>query len=172
MPIPPETRFLVDPDSDPVAIRIEGKASFQNCNCVKDFLERAIAAGKRRFVMDFEACTGMDSTFLGLLAGTSIQLRKTEPRGSLVVCNLSERNIELVQNLGLSRLLTVDDGSAAAAAPAPSSTASLECAPIEDQIAAARLVLDMHKNLVEADEGNAAKFQDVMDLLRKQLGEE
>ena len=172
MTTPLETRFLVDPDSDPVAIRIEGKASFQNCTCVKDFVERTIADGKRRFVIDFAACTGMDSTFLGLLAGTSTQLRKTQPRGSLVVCNLNERNAELIKNLGLSRLLTVDDGSAAAPSAGQGATASLECQPIADQIAAARLVLDMHKNLVEADEENAAKFRDVMDILKKQLGEQ
>ncbi len=169
MPASNETSFLVDPDSDPVAIRIDGKASFQNCTCVKDFLERAIADGKRSFVMDFDGCTGMDSTFLGLLAGTSIQLRKTTPKGSLVVCNLNERNAELVKNLGLGRLLTVDDGSAAACA---GTSSSLDCSPIADQIAAARLVLDMHNNLVEADEENAAKFRDVMDILKKQLGEE
>ncbi|WP_221030126.1 STAS domain-containing protein [Actomonas aquatica] len=165
-----ETRFLVDPDSDPVAIRIEGKASFQNCSCVKEFVEGAIAEGKRRFVMDFEGCSGMDSTFLGLLAGTSLQLRKTEPRGSLVVCNLNERNAELVRNLGLTRLLTVDDGASAATSGAASGP--LECKPVSDEVAAARLVLDMHTNLVEADESNAAKFRDVMDILKKQLGED
>lgn len=169
MSSPKETRFLVDPDSDPVAIRIEGKASFQNCTCVKDFLEHAIATGKRRFAIDFEACPGMDSTFLGLLAGTSIQLRKTEPRGSLVVCHLNERNAELVRNLGLTRLLTVDD---AAAATPGGGAESLECEPVSDEIAAARLVLDMHGNLIEADAKNAAKFRDVIDILKKQLGED
>ncbi len=167
---PSETRFLVDPDSDPVAIRIEGKASFQNCTRVKEFVEGAISSGKRNFVIDFEACSGMDSTFLGLLAGTALELRRTDPRGSVVVCNLNERNAELVKNLGLTRLLTVDNG---AAKPTSSSAASsLQETKTTDQIAAARMVLDMHKNLIEADEGNAAKFRDVMDILKQQLGED
>ena len=166
-----ETRFLVNPDSDPVAIRIEGKASFQNCNCVKEFLSGMIAEGKLNFVMDFEACSGMDSTFLGVLAGTSLQLRKTVPPGSLVVCNLNERNAELVSNLGLRRLLTVDNG-AAVPTPTSGSGKSLDCKPIVDQIEAARLVLNMHHNLIEADGSNAAKFRDVLDILKQQLGED
>ncbi len=165
-----ETRFLVNPDSEPVALRIEGKASFQNCSRVKEFLENAINAGKRNFVIDFEACTGMDSTFLGLLAGTALELRRTDPRGSVVVCNLNERNAELIKNLGLTRLLTVDDGAAKPANTAAAS--SLQGAKATDQIEAARMVLDMHKNLIAADEGNEAKFRDVMDILKQQLGEE
>ena len=130
-----------------------------------------IAGGKRNFVMDFQACSGMDSTFLGVLAGTSLELRKTSPRGSLVVCNLNERNAELVKNLGLNRLLTVDNG--AAVPPAASGTGkALDCKPIADQIEAARLVLSMHHHLIEADGSNAAKFRDVLDILKKQLGEE
>ena len=167
----PETRFLVNPDSDPVAIRIEGKASFQNCSCVRDFVNGMMAEGKRHFVIDFQDCPGMDSTFLGLLAGTSLQLRKTEPRGSLVVCNLNERNAELVSNLGLNRLLTVDKG-AAVASSLPTAGKALDCRPIADQIEAARLVLNMHNSLIEADGSNAAKFRDVLDILKQQLGEQ
>jgi len=81
----PEPKFLVNADSDPVAIRVEGKASFKNCTCVREFLNGMIAREKTRFVMDFEACSGMDSTFLGVLAGTAITLRKMEPRGTLVI---------------------------------------------------------------------------------------
>jgi anti-anti-sigma regulatory factor len=78
------SRFFVDADSDPVAIRVEGRASFQNSGAIKDFLGACITGGRRRFVMDFEACTTMDSTFLGVLAGAALQLRRTEPAGTLV----------------------------------------------------------------------------------------
>lgn len=162
-----KSQFLVNPDSDPVAIRVEGKANFKNCGGMKDFLNKMIQDGKRRFVMDFDACTGMDSTFLGVMAGAALQLRKTQPRGSLVVSHLNERNHELVHNLGLNRLLTVDDG----ADVSRTETSFLESKTVTDEIQAARSVLDAHRNLVEADGDNAAKFKDVMSFCEKQIGE-
>lgn len=165
----PQTQFLVNPNSDPVAIRIEGKATFQNCNGIKDFMTKMVEEGKRRFVMDFSACTGMDSTFLGVMAGSALQLRKVEPRGSLVVSHLNERNHELVHNLGLNRLLIVDDAQDVAAA---GTAGSLDTSAERDEIAAARQVLEAHRSLIEADGNNEAKFQDVINLCRLQLGEE
>ena len=157
----------MNPDSEPVAIRVEGKANFKNCGGMKDFLNKMIQNGKRRFVMDFDACTGMDSTFLGVMAGAALQLRKTTPRGSLVVSHLNERNNELVHNLGLNRLLTVDDG----ADVSRSETSFLESASVKDEIQAAREVLDAHRNLVEVDDDNATKFRDVMSFCEKQIDE-
>jgi anti-sigma B factor antagonist len=162
-----KSQFLVNPDSDPVAIRVEGKANFKNCSGMKDFLNKMIQNGKHRFVMDFESCTGMDSTFLGVMAGAALQLRKTTPRGSLVVSHLNERNNELVHNLGLNRLLTVDDGVGVSR----DDTAFLQTAVLSDEIQAARAVLDAHRNLVEVDDENAAKFRDVMSFCEKQIGE-
>lgn len=161
-------RFLVDADSDPVAIRVEGRASFQNSGSIKDFLGACITGGRRRFVMDFEACSTMDSTFLGVLAGAALQLRSTEPAGTLVLSRLAPRNLELVRNLGLHRLLLVDDGRAPAIIA--SETLALGKVPA-DEVEAARLVLDAHANLISADASNQARFQDVMDYLRQEIGE-
>ena len=154
----PTTQFLVNPDSDPVAVRVEGKATFQNCGTIKDFVARMIADGKRKFVFDFQACTGMDSTFLGVIAGAALQLRKTDPRGSLVLTHLNERNDELVHNLGLNRLLTVDNGQSVSAEDT-----------VADEIAAARQVLEAHRNLVDVDGGNEAKFRDVIEYCQQQI---
>ena len=64
-----ESVFLVDPDSHPVAIKIVGRASFQNVMPLKDFLKDSAESGKRCYVFDFAECKGMDSTVLGVLAG-------------------------------------------------------------------------------------------------------
>jgi anti-anti-sigma regulatory factor len=137
---------------------------------VKDFLNESITAGKRRFAIDFEACSGMDSTFLGVMAGAALQLRKSEPRGSLIVSGLNERNRELMGNLGLDKLLTVDDGPVNDTATINGT--ALNNQPISDELAAAREVLDAHRNLIEADGENAEKFKDVIKLCSLQLGDE
>jgi anti-sigma B factor antagonist len=160
--------YLVDAYSDPVVVRIEGRASFQNSTALRDFILEMLARGKTRFVLDFQHCTSMDSTFLGVLAGAAIELRKAgkEKAGSLVVTRIGQRNLELLRNLGLHRLLTIDAGNA------PLNFDKCD-KPLEtkqcDEIQNARLVLEAHENLVNADEANRTKFQDVLAFLRNRV---
>jgi anti-anti-sigma regulatory factor len=166
--------FLVDPSSDPVLIHISGRASFQNSGCIHDFFNERIQEGKTRFVIDFQNCASMDSTFLGVIAGAGLQLRKLKPPGSLILARVGPRNLELVRNLGLHRLVAIDDGGANAlnaAAPVLDSTqpaTALNCAPLSE-LDNARLVLAAHENLVTTDESNRAKFQDVLAFLRSRV---
>ncbi|PAW68014.1 MAG: anti-anti-sigma factor [Opitutia bacterium Tous-C1TDCM] len=160
--------FLVDPTSDPVMVRIEGRASFQNSGCLRDFFLALTARGQTRFVLDFRNCAGMDSTFLGVLAGTAIELRKGKQPSSLKVTNLTTRNLELMRNLGLHRLVTIETAPAAPAAPPPAGASPLECAP-QTELESARMVLEAHETLVAADEANRAKFEDVIAFLRNRI---
>ena len=158
--------FLVDAASDPVAIRIEGRASFQNSPCLNEFFNALVAQGRTRFVMDFQNCTSMDSTFLGVLAGAALQMRKLSSPGSLVLCRLGERNLELVRNLGLHRLLTVDMETSGVRS---TSFAALPTIQVQGELENARMVLAAHENLVVVDEANRAKFQDVLSFLKSRV---
>lgn len=161
-----KTTYLVDAYSDPVLVRVEGRACFQNSASLRDFLAEMLRQGKRRFVLDFQNCTSMDSTFLGVLAGAALDMRKRQPAGSLVLARVGPRNLELFRNLGLHRLLTVDAGDfklnfdQCNKALTESSRSELE---------SARLVLEAHENLVTAEESNRAKFQDVLAFLKNRV---
>jgi anti-sigma B factor antagonist len=166
MPDASKPVYLVDAYSDPVVVRIEGRASFQNSGCLRDFISEMLQRGKIRFVLDFNGCASMDSTFLGVLAGAALQLRRSAPNGSIVVARTGPRNLELIRNLGLHRLLTVDPGDNPAV--------SVRCdTPLEckerDEIETARLVLEAHENLVSVDDANRSKFQDVLTFLRHRV---
>ena len=160
--------FLVDAYADPVLIRIEGRASFQNSASLRDFISEMVRQGKRRLVIDFQQCTSMDSTFLGVLAGAALELRKQQPAGSLVLARMSPRNLELVRNLGLHRLLTIDAGEAALNLNSTLATPLAKSAEMTE-IEHARLVLEAHENLVTANESNQSKFQDVLTFLRSRV---
>ena len=166
MPDPTKPVFLVDAYADPVVVRIDGRASFLNSAALKDFFTAMIAQEKTRFAVDFKSCASMDSTFLGVLAGAAIQLRRLTAPGSLTLVRVGERNLELIRNLGLHRLAIVDPGDGASADGAVS---GLDAKAL-DEIERARLVLEAHENLVAADPDNATKFQDVLAFLRNQLG--
>lgn len=169
MPEAAAPTYLVDAASDPVVIRIEGRASFQNSASLQQFLAEMRRQGRTRFVMDFQACTSMDSTFLGVLAGAALEFRKAEGGGSIVLCRVGERNLELIKNLGLHRLLTVDDASGTTDLRA-GGTALAPQAKM-NELENARLVLAAHENLVAADESNRAKFQDVLSFLKNRVAQ-
>lgn len=157
--------FLVDPHADPVVIRIEGRASFINAGAVKDFIAEMRRQGRTRFIVDFKHCASMDSTFLGVVAGTALELRKLSPPGTLILARAGERNLELIRNLGLHRLAVVDSIAPAATASVGQVLATGNKGEVENT----KLVLEAHENLVAADDANAAKFQDVLTFLRNRL---
>ena len=158
--------FLVDAYADPVLVRIDGRASFANSGSLKDFFTEMIRQGKHRFVVDFQLCTSMDSTFLGVLAGGALELRRLAPPGVLTLVRVGERNLELIRNLGLQRLATVDAGNFQMNF---GTTAQALDVKAKTEIESARLVLEAHEHLVTADATNAAKFQDVMAFLRNRV---
>jgi len=160
---PQQPTFLVSAYSDPIIVRINGKANYLNCNSFREFIEQMLSEGRCHFLVDFENCQGMDSTFLGILAGTALELRKHTPPGTLTLCRLSERNQELITNLGLQNLLCISEDRAGAEPPAAFD--ELENQEVSD----AENVLRAHENLTRADEQNAAKFQDVISFLKNQV---
>ena len=158
--------YLVDAYSDTVVVRIEGRASFLNSACLRDFMSQMLNSGKSRFVIDFLRCTSMDSTFLGVLAGIALELLKRTPRGSLVLARMGQRNLELIRNLGLHKILTVDTADVGLNLEA---CATPLVASVRGELENARLVLESHENLVSADETNRGKFQDVLVFMKNRV---
>jgi anti-anti-sigma regulatory factor len=166
MPEPAKPVFLVDAYADPVLVRIDGRASFMNSGSLKDFFGEMTRQGKTRFVVDFLHCTSMDSTFLGVIAGAALDLRRLTPPGALTLARVGERNLELIRNLGLHRLAVVDAGNFPMEFGGGSQALTDRA---RSEIESARLVLEAHENLINADAGNAAKFQDVLAFLRNRV---
>lgn len=160
---PQQPTFLVSADTDPIVIRINGKANYLNCNSFRAFIEQMLSMGRHHFVVDFANCQGMDSTFLGILAGTALELKKQTPSEALILSRLSDRNKELITNLGLQNLLTIseDDGS--------EDTADKFANLKNEEISDSKNILRAHQNLAEVDEENATKFQDVISFLKNQI---
>lgn len=159
---PNQPTFLVSAYTNPVVVKIIGKANYLNCNSFREFMEAIIAEGSRRIFIDFHDCKGMDSTFLGILAGTAIELTRFDPPGELTIGKLSERNHELICNLGLQNLLTIADQVV--------DESETDFDALKNQeVSQAKNILQAHENLAKADKSNAAKFQDVIAFLRNQV---
>ncbi|MFT4901861.1 MAG: anti-sigma B factor antagonist [Lentimonas sp.] len=167
---PQQPTFLVSAYSEPVVVQINGKANYMNCNSFREFIDKMLADGRTQFVLDFSHCKGMDSTFLGILAGTALELRGRTQPGVLIITKLSERNHELITNLGLQNLLTVGDDLLNDEAEESIDVSSVQFDALKNaEVSDALAVLHAHENLVKADEQNVTKFQDVIAFLRNQV---
>ena len=158
--------YMVDASCEPAAVKIAGRACFQNSASLRDFFTEMIKSGRRHFAVDFGGCASMDSTFLGVLAGTALELRRLDPPGSVVLCNIGARNLELVRNLGLHRIMTID---ANGECPTGSNPEVLHQEGRGTEVQNARLVLRAHESLCEVDPENREKFQDVLEFLKSKV---
>jgi anti-anti-sigma factor len=163
--------------NDHVYIRVVGRGTFQNSQPLRRYALEMIEKGYRRFTVDVGGCPNMDSTFLGVLAGIGLRLRQDgqPPNGQVTVANVSARNLDLLQTLGLDRLFTIEPSETAGTHSFLPAGTPLEKLPDSDIESLARpldknettdLMLDAHNNLVRADERNAPKFNSVTKFLR------
>lgn len=105
------SKILVARDANLGFVKVVGRGSFQNSSCLKAFYQQLLKDGVDRFVVDLEACSYLDSTFLGILLGLGLKL-KDAGNGLLHILNASPRNLELLKNLGLDRLIDIEGGGA------------------------------------------------------------
>ncbi len=158
--------ILVGTANRTVWVRVEGKGSFLNSTGLKEFAKEMINRGFREFAIDLKNCPVMDSTFMGTLAGIALRLREMG-QGNLKVTNLNERNNDLLSNLGLDQLFTLEVRGAIASVSPPAQVPLETAAP--DKVTQAQTMLEAHEACVEANEANAAKFKDVLEYLKQDL---
>ncbi|MCO5062554.1 MAG: STAS domain-containing protein [Kiritimatiellae bacterium] len=169
---PPTDRILVAIHKQVAIIRVEGRGTFKSSAAIRDFGRSALSSGCLTIVLDMADCVGMDSTFMGTLAGIATRLRQREG-GSLALLNLNERVRGLVATLGLDRLAKAYEIGATpdtlkGIAAISDSLRALET-PDADQTATTRLMIEAHENLVSLSPENLPRFKDVLTYLREDL---
>jgi anti-sigma B factor antagonist len=150
-----------------VWIRVEGRGDFHSSGTLKQFVLSMIRRGHREFVIDLASCEHMDSTFMGTLTGIAQNLRDLG-QGSLRALNVSPRNVELLENLGLSMLFEVEALAAEVRVP-PRGGHSLHPLP-EPADMQREIILSAHEALAEANPQNAVRFHDVLEFLKREGG--
>lgn len=144
-------------------IRCEGKGSFMQSPSMKEYSRRRMDAGERHFVIDLEACTGMDSTFMGFLAGLASQVGRDG--GRVEIAQPGDRNRHSLEDLGLDCLLKIDPAEASWQNRREEIRSKLEPfaqKPLPNIAERSRHVLDAHQDLAKMNEENAKRFADVI----------
>lgn len=158
---------------DHAFIRVIGRGTFKISPALKEFAVRAIDSGCRRIVLDMADCVGMDSTFMGILAGLALRLRKGGA-GRVVMVNLKERTRGLLATLGLDEAI---DLYVAGGMPVDMQSFFSAEGPVltplptgeRSQRETGQTMLEAHENLVKLSPENLPKFKDVLTFLREDL---
>jgi anti-anti-sigma regulatory factor len=161
-----------------VHVRVAGRGTFQNGQPLRRYAQERIDHGCGQFVIDLGECLGMDSTFLGVLAGIGLRLNQSGKPGCVQIINAGSRNTELLQTLGLDRLFSINTGPGDHVVAHSLGNASFQKLPDTDVGVPARplskhdtadLMLEAHDNLIRADQRNLTKFKDLTQFLRENV---
>jgi len=160
-----KANILVARNRDRYLIKVEGRATFECSAPLRNLVKNINPQGVKDVSIDLSSCSGMDSTFMGVL--TMMGLRVLEMDSTVIIEAASEANQKLLNGLGLRKVFIYHD------------QADSEEVPTEDWVQAeqeetgnkekAELVLDAHKTLMDTDVGNVQKFEKVVDLVKKDL---
>jgi len=149
-------------------IQCVGKGSFSNSPLMKQWAEASVTEGKHCIVIDLKYCTGMDSTFMGTMAGIAMRLAKL-PNGVLQVTGADEKSRNSLEDLGLSMLLEIEPKNAIWQPNISEIRETLQEYSTKITIDKTQHVFDAHKLLCEADDSNDEKFSTVLDVLEAEL---
>lgn len=140
---------------------------------VKSFGDERIVAGDTLLVVDLGACTGMDSTFMGTLAGLASRI-SAKSGGKLQVADASARNRASLEDLGLDFMMEINPPLADWLPRISELRASLKhhgksgALPTVDR---ARHVLEAHRTLSQMNDSNARAFENVVQTLEDQVSD-
>lgn len=161
--------------NDCLWLRCTGRGSFVNSPALKSAAEQYLNDGGNTIVVDLELCPGVDSTFMGTLAGLARRCMATG--GTLQIATPTTRAREAMESLGLDMLMDIDPMGAFWADDIDSRRATVAgdtTAPVAEEeplseIARTRHVLEAHNTLRSMNRQNDETFGYVCETLEEDL---
>lgn len=147
---PAEPGLYVARSAQTVLMRVAGLGTMHLAPLLQLFVDAQVGAGRSRFALDLSACTGLDSTFMGTMAGLARSL--PERGGQFLVLNVSDDLRRLLATLGVWPLLTVRGPVAV------DNVDAVRLAPEVDAATRLRRIHDAHRMLVTLDARNRERF--------------
>lgn len=149
-----------------VFIKIDGKGTHANSQPLREFVLGMVEQGYRDFRLDLQNCTYMDSTFLGMLVGVSLRLKEADST-PLEIVHISERNLDLLETLGIEQFFRIE-ANAASDAEKPETLESLPEGSGSKR-ERAETMLQAHETLASVDKNNLLRFKDCIAFLKEDL---
>ena len=147
-----ESDLLISHRDDVYFIKVSGRANFEYAVPLRE-LARTLE-DFRCVRMDMSECLAMDSTFMGVLSMIGLKAKRSGAQVELV--NASEFLTKLLRDLGVTKLFTFVTETEGTAPEYDSA------AKKADLLTTAETVTEAHESLIEADNTNAQKFDQVI----------
>ncbi len=170
-PKSPSDQAFVAISGKTALVRVEGRGSFKISASLKQFGETVVLGHLPLMLVDMQQCIGMDSTFMGVLAGVASRMKAQA--GRIVLVNCSPRTRGLLSTLGLDQLIqafesgqTPEEYTAILSGRVPRE--ELEAGSCQDA-ETIRTMLSAHENLVDLVPENLPQFKDVLVFLRDEV---
>jgi anti-sigma B factor antagonist len=145
-------------------IRVEGRGTFQTSAPIKELVEKEMTSGRSQFVIDLEECSGMDSTFMGMMAGIGMRLRK-RGGGQLSIVGTCEKSRDSLDELGLAYLMEIEPEEGPWTNQIEEIRRCLGVLGDPSSDGMEEHILECHENLCDADDSNAERFKTVLEVL-------
>lgn len=135
-----------------VYVRVVGLASMHNCGSLSEFCNAVLDQEGRQVVFDLKQCKGMDSTFMGVMAGLALRYRnRPHP---VVAANANALCRKLMDGLGLTHVMDARPGTV--------DIPNVEAQSLRDDWTTTeerlQFIKQAHESLVEADARNREQF--------------
>ena len=142
-------------------VTVNGRATFEHAPQLRSLAKTLENAPYTSINVDLGQCTGMDSTFMGILSMLGLNARKIGV--TMTIFNAGDSNKDLLFGLGLKKLFQYKDEAMA------SGDTGWESGETVAKGMDAHTVLEAHKTLMDADEGNIKKFEKVVEMVQKDI---
>ena len=144
-------------------VTVNGRATFEHAPQLRSLAKTLETAPYTSINVDLGQCTGMDSTFMGVLAMMALRAKKA--KAVITVWNADEMNKGLLAGLGLKKLFQYQEGVVEMGQFQTGSNTGTPLNKVEN----ATTVLEAHKTLMDVDSDNVAKFEKVVEFVQKDL---
>jgi anti-sigma B factor antagonist len=171
--VKPLNEILVTIRKNCAMIKVNGYVSFKMGPSIKRFGAAAVDNGCTKIIFDMERCLGMDSTFMGVMAGLAIRT-KNDVKGEVVAMNLSPKTDSLLATLGLNRLIDCYQVGLLSEKLESELADIMDLENLEldgqDKLSSLTTMLEAHQNLIDVSpEENLPRFKDVITYLEQDL---
>ncbi|WDE97992.1 STAS domain-containing protein [Lentisphaera profundi] len=146
-------------EKDTAHLAVKGRGTFDNSEAIRSFCMMAIEGVAKKIDINMLECSGMDSTFMGILTMLSRM-------GSMKSCpvelsNVNEANKKNFTSLGISQILNFTNTSTQ-----QMSMHTLH-KPKMSEDEKHKNILDAHQELIDANDANRPVFQDIITYLKE-----
>lgn len=152
-----------------VVVKIRGRADCHSSMEFKTLILGLIEKGYGCFRLDLSECLMMDSTFLGVLAGTGMRVHQKQSNGSpyrVTLLNPNDHIDDLLDSLGMEEVFEVAHNHQR---PEETTFQSVPSNEEKSRRALCETALEAHEALMAINPQNIARFKSVTEFLKADL---